>query len=101
MIKVNSEKAEAIARDRFKRQRADAVAAITVTTASGQIFDGDEQSQTRMARSIAAMENGEKITWILADNSPAEVTREELREALRLAGASQAALWVADGTNQP
>ncbi|OVZ20494.1 hypothetical protein CDO45_02100 [Pseudomonas aeruginosa] len=101
MIKVNSEKAKAIVRARFKRQRADAVAAITVTTARGWTFDGDEQSQTRMARSIASMEDGETITWVLADNSPADVTREELREALRLAGASQAALWVADGAAQP
>lgn len=77
----------------LKYQRMDAVEAILVTTTAGRVFDGDELSQTRMARAVAALNPGEAVTWILHDNSVVSVTREELQEALRLAGAAQTALW--------
>lgn len=95
MIKINTERAANISRQLYKKERAQAVSAIVVTTASGRIFDGDEQSQERMSRSLTALEEGELITWVMADNTVSQVTREELREALRLAGARQAELWVA------
>ena len=77
-----------------KLDRAQAVAAIIVTTASGKQFDGNEEAQTRMARAIAALTAEETTLWVLADNTVAPaVTREELREALRLAGAAQTAIW--------
>jgi len=81
-------------RSEFKDSRAALVAAITVTTAAGNTFDGDEQSQERMARSITALDEGETVLWVLHDNSVTEASRDELREALRLAGSAQAALWV-------
>lgn len=62
-------------------------------------FDGDESSQTRMGRTIsAAVALGvdltkEKRTWVLADNTIAEVTVSQLAEALRLAGDAQTELW--------
>jgi len=81
-------------RSEFKDSRAALVAAIAVTTAAGNTFDGDEQSQERMARSITALDEGETVLWVLHDNSVIDASRDELREALRLAGAAQAALWV-------
>lgn len=76
-----------------KALRTSEVDAIVVTTASGKTFDGDEKSQDRMARAIVAMNDGTTL-WVLADNTPATVTRAELREALRLAGEAQTAIWV-------
>lgn len=83
-------------REKAKEARAAAVAAIKVTTAAGNTFDGDETSQTRMARAILALESTgtPSITWVLADNSVIQATAAELTEALALAGAAQAALWV-------
>lgn len=79
-----------------KAERAAAVEQITVTTASGKTFDGDETSQGRMARAVTALDPGQTTLWILADNTPdLAVTREELREALRLAGQAQTAVWIA------
>jgi hypothetical protein len=78
-----------------KMQRQATVEALIVTTVSGKLFDGDETSQGRMSRAINALDPLETTVWILADNTPAMVTREELREALRLAGAAQTAVWAA------
>ena len=70
------------------------VNAIVITTASGKDFDGDEQSQDRMSRAINALNALETTLWVLSDNTPAMVSRKELQEALRLAGAAQTAIWV-------
>lgn len=78
----------------FILSRADAVAAITVTTTAGNTFNGDEASQNRMARSIVALSDTDTITWVLADNSTIQATKAELQEALRLSGEAQMALWV-------
>ena len=81
---------------RAKVERTAIVERLTVTTASGKTFDGDEISQGRMGRAIVALDPLETTLWILADNTPdPNVSREELREALRLAGAAQAAVWAA------
>jgi hypothetical protein len=78
-----------------KAARATAVAAITVTTSAGKVFDGDETSQTRMARAIIGMQAASvgTISWTLANNQSVTVTIAELTEALILAGQEQAALW--------
>lgn len=83
-------------RDVAKKERAKAVAAIKVTTAAGNTFDGDEDSQSRMSRAIIALNTGlaPSVNWVLADNSVIEATKEELTEALVLAGQAQAALWI-------
>lgn len=89
---------EAELRAEFKAERAAAVAAILVTTSAGNTFDGDEMSQGRMARAILGLQAaapGSTVSWILADNSVVEVGIVELQEALMLAGAEQARLWVA------
>ena len=82
-------------RDLAKQQRQAAVDAITVTV-NGKAFDGDENSQTRMARAILGMQAAgvETITWTLADNTTTSATLLELTEALVLAGQRQSELWV-------
>ena len=75
-----------------KVERAEAVSQITVEV-DGFVFDGDEVSQERMARSIVALDEGETIIWVLHDNSIAQVSKEQLKVALRLAGQKQTELW--------
>jgi len=83
-------------REAAKAAREAAVAAIKVTTAAGNTFDGDETSQTRMSRAIIALSTGlaPSVNWVLADNSVIQATAAELTEALVLAGQAQAAIWV-------
>lgn len=88
---------EDMLRKRFKAERAAAVKAITVTTAAGNTFDGDEESQGRMTRAILALQasgEGATVNWVLADNSVIQTGSAELTEALALAGAEQARLWL-------
>ena len=73
------------------------VAAITVTV-DGMVFDGDEVSQERLARTVtAATATGASMddttTWVLHDNTVEQVTIRQLATALRLAGEAQTALW--------
>lgn len=81
-----------------KEDRSRAVSEIIVEV-DGMNFDGDEESQTRMGRTIAAAValgvdlTKEKRTWVLADNSIAEVTVAQLAKALQLAGDAQTELW--------
>lgn len=89
-------------RDELKAQRDAAVAAIVVTTTAGNTFDGDETSQDRMSRAVVALSNsnpgaappGPTVNWVLADNTVIQATKDELAEALILAGGAQAAIWV-------
>ena len=83
-------------RESAKASRATAVEAITVTTAAGNTFDGDETSQTRMTRAIIALQatNTPSVNWVLANNTAIQATAAELVEALALSGAAQAAVWV-------
>lgn len=77
-----------------KRERAEAVEQITVTSSVGNVFNGDERSQDRMARAVVAMGALDTLPWVLANNSVVMVTQAELREVLKLAGAAMAAEWV-------
>lgn len=92
------EQVEAEALAQAKAERAEAVSKITVEV-DGMAFDGDEESQTRMGRTIAvAIALGVDLTtykqvWVLADNTVAEVTVSQLAQALKLAGEAQTALW--------
>lgn len=82
-------------REQFKLNRTIAVSNITVTV-NGKVFDGDETSQTRMARAIIGLQAASvnTINWTLADNTNVQVTLQELTEALILSGQRQAELWV-------
>lgn len=80
-----------------KAERTDAVSKITVIV-DGMVFDGDEISQERMSRTItAAVTTGEDMssttTWVLADNTVAQVSIKQLAKALRAAGEKQTSLW--------
>lgn len=80
-----------------KRHRAERTARIQVETVMGNVFDGDEVSQSRMARVLLAFDNDRPdgtVQWILADNSLAEITLDELEEALRLSVEAQQAIWL-------
>jgi hypothetical protein len=81
-----------------KAQRISQVEAITVTTASGKEFDGNEDAQNRMSRALTAMEDSDQLPWVLHDNTVAMISKAEMLEALRLAGAAMAAIWVAPYT---
>lgn len=93
-VEVTNAYIENIRLQEAKKLRQEKVDSIVVTTASGKAFDGDEQSQGRMSRAITALSPAETTTWVLSDNTPTQTTREELQEALRLAGAEQTVIWV-------
>lgn len=83
--------------EQAKAERARAVASITVTV-DGMVFDGDEKAQERMARTVtAATATGASMddmtTWVLHNNTVAQVTVRQLATALRKAGKAQTALW--------
>lgn len=79
--------------NQWKAERARAVAKIVVYV-DDMGFDGDETSQNRMARCLAALADGESITWTLSDNTVAQVTKSQLLAALRSAGEEQTKLWI-------
>ncbi len=83
-------------REQAKAARQIAVENIKVTTAAGNTFDGDETSQARMSRAILVLSTGAaaSVPWVLADNTVIQADAAELTEALALAGAEQARLWV-------
>lgn len=92
--KKSQEQIDEVLLRRAKQARTAAVEALTVTTQSGKIFDGNEEAQGRMARAICVMIEGETTNWVLANNTVAVVTYGELKEALKLAGAAQTDLWM-------
>lgn len=93
-ISVDPDKLKSYQFEQAKAARSEKVAAIRVTTSSGKVFDGGEEAQQRMSRAITGLEPGETISWVLADNTVVSVTGEELKEALRLAGQAQTAIWI-------
>ena len=92
------------ARELFKQDRAKAVAAIVVLVDidenTAYLFDGDETSQTRMARAMVAMTDTDVTPWVLADNTPVMVTKAQLAVALRKAAEEQTRLWVYNPTHE-
>lgn len=63
-----------------------ALNAITVTTVSGKVFDGNETARTNMLSAItgASFLGQTSANWKLADNTVALVTLDEVKEALAL-----------------
>lgn len=92
------EELEAQALAEAKAERAEAVSKIVVEV-DGMRFDGDEESQGRLSRTIsAAVALGVDLdtytqAWVLADNTIAQPTIKQLATALKLAGEAQTALW--------
>lgn len=80
-----------------KSVRAFDVSQITVEV-DGMTFDGDETSQDRMTRAItmftsSGLPEDTTTSWVLADNTVAQVTIGQLTQALLLAGKKQTELW--------
>lgn len=99
-VTANQAAAALATRAAAKAVRQSKVDVLLVTTASGNVFNGDEASQDRMARAIIALNaqpqtpTAPTITWVLANNTAAIIAAAELTQALALAGAAQAAVWV-------
>ncbi len=56
-------------------------------------LDADETSQTRMTRALAVLEDNEKQFWVAADDSMVRLTKVQFKQALKLAGLKQTAIW--------
>lgn len=94
---LDEDKASEVAMTEAKTDRAEAVARITVEV-DGMIFDGDEKAQDRMTRAITMFTSSglppdTTTEWVLADNTVANVTINQLAKALLLAGQKQTELW--------
>lgn len=81
----------------WKHERELQVANLVVEV-DGMLFNGDEVSQTRMARvlsTVGALGRAmtDTYTWRLADNTNAQPTFEQLARALEKAGTEQANIW--------
>lgn len=82
---------------RLKAERAEAVKNIVVEV-DGMKFNGDEESQDRIDRTITAATAAgygpdDTTTWVLWDNTVATVSIKQLAQALLLAGQKQTELW--------
>lgn len=81
-------------REEFKANREKLVKALTVEY-DGMVFDANEDSQGRMLRPIAALQNDtDTWLWVLTDNTVVYLTRPQFIDVLTLAGTAQNALWV-------
>ena len=67
--------------DRFARKASVRESTINF---SGDVFQSDEESLKSMATTVVALDEGESVLWRLEDNTEVMVTREGLRQALRL-----------------
>lgn len=93
-LKPSQEALAELEKSHLKASRQKEVDELIVTISTGKTFDGDERSQDRMSRTINALNPGEVTTWVLSNNTPTQVTREELQEALRLSGIAQTNIWI-------
>lgn len=94
---LDDDKAAEVAMTEAKTERTEAVSRITVEV-DGMVFDGDETAQDRMARAITMFTSSglpadTTTSWVLADNTVAQVTIGQLTQALLLAGQKQTELW--------
>lgn len=82
---------------RLKAERAIAVKNIVVEL-DGMKFNGDEESQDRIDRTITAATAAgygpdDTTTWVLWDNTVATVSIKQLAQVLLMAGKKQTELW--------
>ena len=59
----------------------------------GIVYQGDELSQTRMARAIAVMDDTETTKWVAKDNSIQTLNKADLSAILKEAGIKQTLIW--------
>ena len=60
---------------------------------NGAIYQGDETSQTRIARAVYVMEDTDTTMWVAKDNSVNELSKADLKYILREAGIKQTLIW--------
>lgn len=61
---------------------------------NGIIYQGDEISQTRMARALSVMSDTDIFDgWVSKDNSLHSLTKADFIAILKTAGAKQSAIW--------
>lgn len=79
---------------KLKATRATEVSNLTVSV-DGMSFDADESAQQRITRVITIAETAEleSIDWVLADDTVANVTIDQLKQVLKQAVLAQAELW--------
>lgn len=53
------------------------------------IYQGDETSQTRIARAVSVMEDTDTVMWVAKDNSINELYKADLKYILKEAGIKQ------------
>ena len=77
-------------------EKEDHIYVSVVVTQYGRVFDAGETSQDRMVRAIviSGITGSGFINWKLADNSIVEITIDELKEALTLAGQKMSKIWL-------
>ena len=78
-----------------KHQRQAIVDAITVTTSTGKVFDGNEDAIRRLTSTLKAADitGLTECVWVLANDEPTPVTKAELEEALALSVQAMGAIW--------
>lgn len=77
----------------WKTDRQTKVDAITVEV-DEMVFDGNEAAQSRMSREVISADDMEMVVkWILHDNTVADVTIAQLKQACRLACEAQTEIW--------
>ena len=60
---------------------------------NGVVYQGDETSQTRVARAVAVMEDTDTVMWVAKDNSVNELSKTDLKYILKEAGIKQTLIW--------
>ena len=83
---LNPPKTEEQLQAELKQAKELAKKSLVVTIQSGKTFDGNEPARNNMLSALTASKimNTESTYWKLADNTTAEVTVEEIEEALAL-----------------
>ena len=88
------QKVKALLISKTKTTRDSKVKAIVVKLSSGVSLDADEKSQERISRATSRMLETDIIKWIDADNNVVTLKKQDLQEALKLAGEAQEYIYV-------
>jgi len=78
---------------KFFKEVRDILVLVIKVNYNGDVYQGDEVSQSRMSRAVLSMTPEDTIRWKTADNKEVVLTRSDLSEILRLAGQEQTRLW--------
>lgn len=100
MLEKPAKPAEVVAQEELQAAKAERAATVAKNTVAvdGLVFDADEESQNRLSRGIVAalalgLPADQTTEWTLADNTAAQVTVQQMAQALLLAGQAQTSVW--------